>query len=179
MSMTINWNKIKSEYISSNISYAGLVEKYNVSKSAIFAQAKIGKWVERRKQFQYNSDTKLQEKAGDSEADAILKMKEKERSKFDKIETLIWRSIMERLVDQNGNLLGYGEKKDLTPLQVDRFMSALMKLQLMRYKSYGLDRLQFTSKHEITGADGEEIKYLVEIKDVAVDATNRDRNKLE
>lgn len=44
-----DWNKIKTEYITTSISYRKLCEKYNISFTALVTRAGKEKWVEERK----------------------------------------------------------------------------------------------------------------------------------
>ena len=50
----IDWNAIKTEYITTNTSYRELCKKYGVSKTAICNQGKRGDWVQLREQHNAN-----------------------------------------------------------------------------------------------------------------------------
>ena len=144
--MSINWNKIKTEYITFDISYRDIAEKYNVPFPTLSERAIREKWVELKKQYHNEMITKLIAEAGESEAEAIIRMKKKERKQFDKMDTIIWRAISEKKKDENGKIIPgeYVIKGELSPIDVDRFMSAHLKLQTMIYKNYGI-----ADKHDI------------------------------
>ena len=144
--MAINWNKIKTEYITTDISYRELSEKYGIPDKQVERKGLDGKWVDLRKEYQGKMSAKVIEKAGDTEAEAIRKMKEKERLEFDKLNNIIWRSISEQKTDDEGNIIKgeYQVRNDLTPLDADRVVSAKYKLQTMIYKNYGI-----ADKHEL------------------------------
>lgn len=62
-----NWNKIRNEYISGNISYAKLAEKHKVSLQAIKDRGTKEKWVAQKKEQQ----TKIQQKTNQKTAEKI------------------------------------------------------------------------------------------------------------
>ena len=47
-----NWKKIKTEYITTDVSLRKLAAKHNVGESTLFARASKEKWVEQREQHQ-------------------------------------------------------------------------------------------------------------------------------
>jgi transposase-like protein len=47
-----DWNKIKTEYITTDTSYRKLAEKHGVGESTLFARASKEKWVEHKEQHQ-------------------------------------------------------------------------------------------------------------------------------
>lgn len=53
-----DWVKIKTEYITTQISQRALAEKYGVSRSAIFAKSKEENWVTLRKEHQAKTEAK-------------------------------------------------------------------------------------------------------------------------
>ena len=67
----LDWKKAKTEYITTNISYRKLADKYGTSASAICQKAKAEKWVEQRKQYINKTVTKTVEKISEKEADAL------------------------------------------------------------------------------------------------------------
>jgi len=138
-----DWNKIKSEYIITNTSYRKLSEKYKIPFNTLSYNARSENWPEQKKRYCDKLDTKIIETAGNNEAKAIEEMKEKERQKFEEMEQIIWRAISTRTKK------GFSIKEDLTPLDVDRFMSAQIKLQTIKYRSYGI-----ADKHELGGLGG-------------------------
>jgi predicted DNA-binding protein YlxM (UPF0122 family) len=150
--MSINWNKIKTEYITTDISYRDIAEKYEISKTAIEKQSEKENWINERRQYKDELKTKVIEAAGYNEAEAIRKMKEKERKQFDLLQKLL-----------NKTILTY---KDVpTPLDVDRLISAQHKLQTMIYKNYGI-----ANKHEVGGFGN---------KPISIDLSGMTKEELE
>ena len=47
----MDWDKLKREYVTSNISYRKLAAKYNIPFNSLFHQASEYKWYDERKQF--------------------------------------------------------------------------------------------------------------------------------
>ena len=45
----INWDEIKTEYIAGDMTMRDLAKAHGVSESALFRQAKVGKWSDKRK----------------------------------------------------------------------------------------------------------------------------------
>ena len=60
-----DWNKIKTEYITTDTSYRKLAEKHGVGESTLFARASKEKWVEQKEQHQSKTVAKT--------LDAIIK----------------------------------------------------------------------------------------------------------
>lgn len=65
----VDWKKIKTEYITTNISYRKLAEKYDIPFNTLQCRAKKEKWVELRKQHQDNIVSKSVEKAEENAID--------------------------------------------------------------------------------------------------------------
>lgn len=64
-----DWQKIKTEYITTNTSYRKLAKKYGVHYNAIANKAKQEKWVEQRNQFYDSTVTKTIGAISDQQAD--------------------------------------------------------------------------------------------------------------
>ena len=64
----INWDDIRNEYITTNISYRKLSEKYKVHLRTLAERAKAEKWVEQRVQKRDKTVTKTIEKTSDMAA---------------------------------------------------------------------------------------------------------------
>lgn len=65
----INWDDIRNEYITTNISYRKLSEKYGASLSAIVRKSAKEKWIEKRQQKANKTTTKTIEKTSDKAAE--------------------------------------------------------------------------------------------------------------
>lgn len=65
---SIDWKSIKTEYISSDISIRELAEKHGISLSTVKSRSSKEGWVEARKQFQTDVDTKVNQKVEEQSA---------------------------------------------------------------------------------------------------------------
>lgn len=68
--LSVDWKRIKAEYIAGGTSYRKLAEKHKVKLSALRSVAEREKWVELKAQTQHKTDTKLTETVSD---DAVKK----------------------------------------------------------------------------------------------------------
>lgn len=87
--MSINWNEIKSEYISSDISYRQLCSKYGVPMHKLKIIARNEKWVTLRERARHRADTKIVEMAAQQGAKHTLKIYEVADKLLDKIENTL------------------------------------------------------------------------------------------
>jgi hypothetical protein len=69
-----NWEKIKTEYISSTISYRDLAAKYKVSRGDVSERGSREGWVELRRQHRQNVVANACQKAADIEAKRLAKV---------------------------------------------------------------------------------------------------------
>lgn len=60
--VTLNWTKIRNEYINGNISYRKLAEKHNISFNTLKDRAVAEKWFEKRKEQHNKIATKTEQK---------------------------------------------------------------------------------------------------------------------
>lgn len=72
--MGIDWNAIKTEYITTDTSYRKLAEKYGVHKDTIHRKAKDEGWADKRRQQIDKTQTRILEKAVDMEVDRATKL---------------------------------------------------------------------------------------------------------
>ena len=72
----VDWLKIKTEYITTDISYRKLAEKYGVNYSVLGARGRAEKWVEQRTQFQDMTHTKTEEKIAEKKARKAAKVED-------------------------------------------------------------------------------------------------------
>ena len=72
--MSADWNKIKTEYITTNTSYRKLAQKYGVSTTQICNVGREEGWVEQREQFLNKTTAKTIEKISQQEADRAAKI---------------------------------------------------------------------------------------------------------
>ena len=67
--VTLNWNKIKNEYINGHISYRKLAEKHDVSFNTLKEVAIKEKWFEKRKEQHNKIATKTEQKTAEKIAE--------------------------------------------------------------------------------------------------------------
>ena len=65
----MDWNALKTEYITTSISYRKLAEKHNISFDTLKYQAKTDKWYQARQEFRHNVTTKSLAEAAEKEVD--------------------------------------------------------------------------------------------------------------
>ena len=66
--LSVDWKRIKAEYIAGGTSYRKLAEKYKVKLSALRSVAEREKWVELKAQAQHKTNTKIVDSVSDKEA---------------------------------------------------------------------------------------------------------------
>ena len=71
--MAVDWLAIKTEYITTDISYRKLAEKHGVNYSVIGARARAEGWVEQRTQFRDKTHTKTVEKLAEKASNQASK----------------------------------------------------------------------------------------------------------
>ena len=91
-----DWQKIKTEYITTQTSYRKLAEKYGVNHAVIGQRAKSEKWVELRRQHIDKTQTKTLNAIASSQASRAARL----QTVADKLLTKV-----ERLVDEGEELL--------------------------------------------------------------------------
>ena len=84
--MEWNWNEIKSEYVSSDVSYRQLCDKYGVPLHKLRVVAQNEKWVALREQARHKADIKIIEKVAQQGANHTLKIYEVADKLLEKIE---------------------------------------------------------------------------------------------
>ena len=72
--MAVDWLKMKTEYITTDISYRGLAEKYGVSKSQIYKVGGDEGWVELRERYRSKAVAKSVEKIAEKKARQVAKV---------------------------------------------------------------------------------------------------------
>ena len=80
-----NWEKIKIEYITTDISYRKLAEKYGVSPSSVAKRMKNEKWSEKRKQTKRKSVAKAMDKISEREANRMVRLLETSEDALEKV----------------------------------------------------------------------------------------------
>ena len=84
-----DWQKIKTEYISTKTSYRKLAEKYGVHYKTIADRGKKEKWEELRSQVSHKTLTKTIERISTSQADRASKLASVSDLLLDKVKDLL------------------------------------------------------------------------------------------
>lgn len=69
-----DWQKIKTEYITTDTSYRKLADKYDVHYQAICQRSKAEGWIPQREQYRNNTITKTIDKIGNNQADKMSRI---------------------------------------------------------------------------------------------------------
>lgn len=85
----IDWQAIKTEYITTNTSYRKLAEKYGISYNAIGNRARKENWQEQRDQYSTKTVTKALDKISDKKADKMARIDDLADKLLDKLEQAI------------------------------------------------------------------------------------------
>lgn len=113
-----DWQKIKNEYISTNISYRKLAEKYNVSFNTLKDRAIRENWSELKNEQHHKIITKIQQKT----AEKIAETESNYVINFAKINHLLSKKIVEmaKSID-NPQMLKQltGALKDIKEVYID------------------------------------------------------------
>ena len=114
-----DWQKIKTEYITTETSYRKLAEKYGINHAVIGQRAKSEKWVELRRQHIDKTQTKTLNAIASSQASRAARL----QTVADKLLTKV-----ERLVDEGEELL-----TDTTVMRdIARVLKDLKDIQMIR-----------------------------------------------
>lgn len=70
----MDWNKIKTEYITTDTSYRKLADKYNVSSTSICKVAKREQWVAEKERYLNESYSKTIEAITKSQTERVLRL---------------------------------------------------------------------------------------------------------
>ena len=91
-----DWQKIKTEYITTDTSYRKLAQKYGVNYTTICQRSKAEKWIEQREQHQNKTLTKTVNAIGNKQAEQTAKLFGVSDLLLDKVK---------RLLEENEELL--------------------------------------------------------------------------
>lgn len=84
--MAADWQKIKTEYVTTDITCRGLAEKYGVSESTLFKKCSREQWEALRKQHRSRLEAKVLQKDIDRKAHRASRMTDAADLLLDKIE---------------------------------------------------------------------------------------------
>ena len=107
------WSDIRSEYVTTNISYRQLSDKYGIAMSALRYRAKQGKWVEKRAQFRHKTDTKKDDIAVNAEVRRYEKLVSVSNVALNRIEKMLQKPD----IDERGVRALMASLKDIKEIQ--------------------------------------------------------------
>ena len=151
-----NWNKIKTEYITTDTSYRKLGEKYGVGYSVIGEKARLEGWVEQREQFRNKTLTKAVEAISDKQVDRAANLISVADQLLDKVKSLL-ETNAEVLADTQSMKHISGVLKDIKEIQMIR-SDADMREQEARIKKLRKEAEQEDTNTEVTITFGSEGK---------------------
>ena len=109
-----DWQAIKTEYITTDTSYRKLAQKYGINVTTIAKTAGAEGWVEQRKQYANETQTKTLEKISQQEANRAAKIHSVADKLLLKIEAMV---DSERPLDTKGIRALTAAVKDLKEIQ--------------------------------------------------------------
>lgn len=118
----MNWNKIKTEYITDKTStYRGLAKKHGVSLSTITRRAKAENWQEQRQRVEHKVTTKSLDAIADEQVRRATRLKTVADKLLDKIEAAVDDAEMQELLKSKNALKQLtGALKDIKDIQMIR-----------------------------------------------------------
>ena len=120
--LCLNWNKIKTEYITDEASsYRKLAKKYNVSYTAISNRAQAENWVELRNQYNIKTTSKSIEATIDEQVKRATRLKTVADKLLAKIEAAVDDANMQEILKSKQALKQLtGALKDIKEIQMIR-----------------------------------------------------------
>ena len=108
--MAVDYEKMKQEYISTEITLEELAKKYQVPKSTLYKKSSAGRWVEKRKEYGKKVENKFMEKASAKKSSDNIKKLERLIVAADRMAEQIEKA-MEDPEQFNRHLVNKKEKK--------------------------------------------------------------------
>lgn len=117
--MAADWQAIKTEYITTDISYRKLAQKHGVGESTLFAKASKEKWVEAKEQHQNKTIAKTINAIGTAQAQRAARLQTVADKLLGKIEAAVDNFDMEVLfMDKQALRQITGALKDIKDIQM-------------------------------------------------------------
>ena len=113
----VDWQAIKTEYITTNTSYRKLAQKYGVNHAVIGQRAKAEKWVDLRRQHIDKTQTKTLNAISNKQVDRAAKLIGVSDLLLDKIKSLVEGHPEVLAVPQNMKHIS-GVLKDIKDIQM-------------------------------------------------------------
>lgn len=154
--MCVDWNKIETEYITSDVSYAMLADKYGIGRNTIYSKSKQGGWIKARHKYRDKTVTKTINKAMESESDKLSQL-------YTAADRVV--AIIADVVESKENLPQIDGKVDISALRamvtiIDKATVAMRSLYGYRSvaeqdkKEIELAKIHAATEAELGGAGG-------------------------
>ena len=114
-----DWNKIKTEYITTDTSYRKLAEKHGVGESTLFARASKEKWVEQKEQHQSKTVANTLDAISNKQVDRATKLVSVADLLLDRVKSIV-ESHPELLTSTQSIKNLSGVLKDIKEVQMIR-----------------------------------------------------------
>lgn len=175
-----DWNKIRTEYINGNISYAKLAKKHGVSKATLTEKAIKGKWYAKRKEQHSKIKAKTDQKTADllaeREANRLIKISNAADKLLAKIEEateqldqfIVTSKVKQKEVTYETGKAGFGKvsKETVKEIEDKRIVQKAhldrMGLKQLTSALKDLRDIQFT-KEEETPQENEKIVFVEDL----------------
>ena len=146
-----DWQAIRTEYITTETSYRKLAQKYGINVTTIAKTASAEGWVEQRKQYANETQSKTLEKISKQEANRAARIHTVADKLLNKIEAMV---DSERPLDTKGIRALTAAVKDLKEIQS---VKSALDEQEQRAR---IANLQKQANKEDTQADSIEVVFL-------------------
>ena len=141
-----DWQKIKTEYITTDTSYRKLGEKYGVTYSVIGERARTEGWVEQREQFRNKTLTKCVNAISNKQVDRTANLISVADQLLAKVKSLL-ETDAEVLIDTQSMKHISGVLKDIKEIQMIRSDAD------MREQEARIENLRRQAQKDDAGAD--------------------------
>ena len=150
-----DWQKIKTEYITTDTSYRKLAQKYDIDSAVIGRRAKNEEWVKLRQQYIDKTQTKTIDAISNKQVDRAAKLISVADKLLDKVQNLVEMGSEFLVAPQNLKHIS-GVLKDIKEIQMIR-SDADLREQEARIKKLQKEAEQEDTKTEVVitfGAGG-------------------------
>lgn len=141
-----DWQKIKTEYITTDTSYRKLAQKHGVGYSVIGEKARLEGWVEQREQFRNKTLTKTVDAISNKQVDRAAKLISVADQLLDRVQDLVEMGSELLVAPQNLKHIS-GVLKDIKDIQMIRSEAD------MREQEARIAKLRKEAKAENTNTD--------------------------
>lgn len=119
-----DWNKIKTEYITTDTSYRKLAQKYDIHYQAICHKSKEEGWIAKREQFRNETVTKTIDAISDQQVDRATR----------------FQTVADKLLTKIEEIVDTVEPQDMNPKALRALSAAMKDLKEIQGVKSKLDR---------------------------------------